>query len=131
MTKLEKHIALDTVGFFFLAIIFHVTYSPKYSIMDDIWNLYITDYLVIKLCLYSFKLASNRDLKLFLIYIAALRTFTGIYRIGHVVFGYDTLMGGPHLILLGISFVVSYSIYKFSNKQVLLLRMQKITHWLF
>lgn len=63
------------------------------------------------------KEAANKELKDFFMFLATIRFGAFMYLLGHLIFGYETVFGGPHLVLIFITMAGSIIV---SKKRVIL-----------
>lgn len=103
---------------FLILCIWHLTYTPNYSIMDDIFNMFFTMFFT-GYVFYSWSKETNRkEIKEFFLFLSTIRFGALLYLLGHLIFGYETVFGSPHLILIFITMAASVII----SKKSLLLR---------
>lgn len=103
---------------FSILCIWHLTYTPNYSIMDDIFNMFFTMFFT-GYVFYSWSKETNRkEIKEFFLFLSTIRAGALLYLLGHLIFGYETVFGSPHLILIFITMAASIII----SKKSLLLR---------
>jgi len=126
MTRLEKRIAFDMALFYFTLIIFWVTYQEKYSIMDQVWRIIVTGYLLGSSASIYSVIVKNKYLKDFCILISLLRFSIMFVYILEAVFNFKPNTKGTHLSFIAISTLISF----FLSKTKLILHIRKMHEWL-
>lgn len=126
MTRLEKRIAFDMGLFYLTLIVFWISYQEEYNIMDQVWRVIVTGYLLGSSASIYSVIVTNKYLKDFCILISLLRFTIMFVYIAEVFIGFDPNVKGPHLIFITISTVISFLL----SKSKLILRIRKMHEWL-
>jgi hypothetical protein len=80
--------------------------------MDDIFNMFFTMFFT-GYVFYSWSKETNRkEIKEFFLFLSTIRAGALLYLLGHLVFGYETVFGSPHLILIFITMTASVIVSK-------------------
>jgi hypothetical protein len=80
--------------------------------MDDIFNMFYTMFFTGYVFFTWSREAENKELKDFFMFLSTIRFGAFMYILGHLFFGYETVFGGPHLILIFITMAGSIIVSK-------------------